>query len=258
MRQLVFSLSVLGKASFALCRGHVMLRSIVTPLILCSLPALAFAGQAVPAKPNPDKGWYFSGKGGPSFSTLQGVTASQSGAQAREDSSANVVGAFGMAGGYEWSYRYRIPLRTELEFMNRTEVTYDASPLRTSQNSGALASTVQNVTTMAKGYWHFPVGSSAWWPFVSAGLGWAHNTAKSQYTPSGSGMSKHSQSNDDLAWSVGAGATFKLGPDVMNDIELRYVDLGKVNWGLPAENIEANGFGAFSATEVVFSLRYMF
>ena len=230
-------------------------------------PAAAFAGQAdaakpsappAHAKPDPSKGWYFSGKGGPSFASLQNVTASQSGNSTTEDSSSNVIGAFGMAAGYEWSYRYRVPLRTELEFMNRTEVTYDASPVMQG-GSDALASTVQNVTTMGKAYWHFPVESDKWWPFVSAGLGWSHNNVKSRYTPSGGTMVKTTHASDDLAWSVGAGATFKLGPDVMNDIELRYVDLGKVDWGMPASrNVETKGIGDFSATEVVFSLRYMF
>lgn len=158
-----------------------MSRPAVLATLLCCLPAVATAQNTAPSHLNPDKGWYFSGKGGPSFATLNGVEA-QSGAQAGEDNAANVVGAFGMAGGYEWTYRYHIPLRTELEFMNRTEVTYDASPLLTTPGSGALASTVQNVTTMLRGYWHFPVGSRHWWPFVSGGLGWSHNTVKSQYT----------------------------------------------------------------------------
>lgn len=235
-----------------------MFRPALLPLFLCGLPAIAFAQDTAPPRLDPAKGWYFSGKGGPSFATLNGAEAN-SGASATEDSAANVVGAFGMAGGYEWTYRYHVPLRTELEFMNRTETTYDSSPMLRSPGSGALASTVQNVTTMARGYWHFPVGSRAWWPFVSAGLGWSHNTVKSQYTPPGGTMSKHTESSDDLAWSVGAGATFQLGPDVMNDVELRYVDLGKVDWGLPAgQDIHTGSPGHFSATEVIFSIRYMF
>jgi len=72
-----------------------------------------------------------------------------------------------MAGGYEWMYRFNLPLRTEFEFMNRTEVTYNVSPLFTNAPSGALASTAQNVTGMLKAYWHFPVDSALWWPFVS-------------------------------------------------------------------------------------------
>lgn len=236
-----------------------MRRSAAAATLLVCLPAAAFAQDGTAPHLNPDKGWYFSGKGGPSFASLSGVSASN-GSQPGEDSAANVVGAFGMAGGYEWSYRYHIPLRTELEFMNRTEVTYDASPmLAGNPTSGALASTVQNVTTMARGYWHFPVGSKMWWPFVSGGLGWSHNTVKSQYTPSGGTMSKHTQSSDDLAWSVGAGATFQLGPDVMNDVEVRYVDLGKADWGLPGgRNLQADSPGHFNATEVIFSIRYMF
>lgn len=235
-----------------------MSRSVLFATLLCGLPTIALAQDTPPPRLDPDKGWYFSGKGGPSFASLSGVQA-QNGAATTEDSAANVVGAFGMAGGYEWSYRYHVPLRTELEFMNRTELTYDASPMLSTPGSGALASTVQNITTMARGYWHFPVGSRAWWPFVSAGLGWSHNTTKSQYTPSGGTMSKQKASSDDLAWSVGAGATFKLGPDVMNDVELRYVDLGRVDWGLPAgQDIQVDGLGHFGATELVFSIRYMF
>lgn len=242
------------------------MRRLALAASLCAVSALGWpaCGWAADAPPrqqvNPDKGWYFSGKGGPSFAALNGVQATN-GATPTEDSAANVVGAFGMAAGYEWMYRSRIPLRTELEFINRTELTYDASPLQQGgAGSGALASTVQNVTTMARAYWHFPVGSDKWWPFVSGGVGWSHNNVKSQYTPAGGGsMTKTTHATDDLAWSAGAGATFKLGPDVMNDVELRYVDLGKVNWGLPAgQNVEASGLGKFTATEVVFSIRYMF
>ena len=53
--------------------------------------------------------------------------------------------------------------------MNCTDMAYNASPALTGA-PGALASSVQNVTVMAKGYWHFPVGSTQWWPFVSGGL----------------------------------------------------------------------------------------
>jgi opacity protein-like surface antigen len=220
---------------------------------------LAPAVHAAETAPDKDHGWYFSGKGGPSMGMISGVSPSQSGATTTEDSANNMIGAFGMATGYEFSYRYRLPLRLEMEFINRTEITYDASPLMTSRATGALASTVQNVTTMAKGYWHFPVGSRAWWPFVSAGLGWARTTAKSSYTAAGESPVKTRAVTDSLAWTAGVGATFKLGPQVMNDIELRYVDMGSIDWGLdPARNVAAEDFGSLTATELMFSLRYMF
>ena len=224
---------------------------------LCILPTLGWAQDGAPSRPklDPSKGWYVSGKGGPSFEYLSGVAASQSGASPTEDAAENVVGAFGMAGGYEWTYRYHVPLRTELEFMNRTEINYDASPVLPGSPGTSLSSTIQNVTTMAKAYWHFPVGSEMWWPFVSGGLGWSHNTVKNRYTPNGGAMSKTTRTSDDLAWSLGVGTTFKLGPYVMNDIEIRYVDLGDVDWGLPSEQgIQAVGPGAYTATEVTFGL----
>ncbi|SIS67768.1 outer membrane protein [Insolitispirillum peregrinum] len=237
------------------------MRRLSAVLIVASavLPSLAHAASPHPAPPpDPDHGWYVAGKGGPSLEMLSGASGHAGSAPLTETDATNAVGAFGMAGGYEWSYRYHIPLRTELEFMNRTEMTYDASPLQKG-GSGALASTVQNVTTMAKAYWHFPVGSTRWWPFVSGGVGWAHNTVKSEYTASGQAASKNTHAEDSVAWTVGAGATFKLGPQVMNDIEIRYVDLGSVDWGLPADrNVSVSGPGGLSATELVFSLRYMF
>ena len=236
------------------------LPALVVALMLGAAPALAQDPAAAPAKVqlDPDKGWYVSGKGGPSFAQLSGISATNGGA-VNSDHGQNIVGAFGMAAGYEWSYRYHVPLRTELEFMNRTEVTYNSSPLLLGGGSGALASTVQNITTMAKAYWHFPVGSENWWPFLSGGLGWSHNTAKSQFTPSSGSPLRNTHASDDLAWSVGTGATFKLGPQVMNDVEIRYVDLGKADWGLPGgQNVATKGIGDFSATEVSFAIRVMF
>lgn len=204
-------------------------------------------------------GWYFSGKGGPAFSQLRGIEASSGSRSVGKKSGTNAIGAFGMAAGYEWMYHYDIPLRTELEFINRTEVTYDASPLFDSGSSGALASTAQNVTIMAVAYWHFPVGSDKWWPYISGGLGWAHNTIKGQYTPTGGTMTKVRASSDNLAWSAGVGASLELGPHMMNDIELRYVNLGSADWGLSsADNIKTSGFDGFSSIDLIFSIRYVF
>ena len=164
-----------------------------------------------------------------------------------------------MAAGYEWMYRYDLPIRTEFEFMNRTEVTYDASPVFLSTPSGALASTAQNITGMAKFYWHFPVDSDRWWPFLSAGIGWSRNTVKSQYTPTGGAPVRVKRATNDLAWTAGIGMTFKLGPRVMNDLEIRWVDLGKANWDVPAgAGLRTSGVNGFTAAEISFSLRYMF
>lgn len=200
-------------------------------------------------------GWYVAGKGGPSWSGLRGIS-STAGKSVDDDQASNVIGSFGMAGGYQWMYRFGIPLRTEFEFMNRTEVIYDASPLLRGVSSGALASSVQNITAMGKMYWHIPVNSRRWWPFLSAGIGISRNVAKSQYTPSGGTPVKITHATTDLAWSAGLGASFKLGPNVINDVELRWVDLGRASWQLPGDaNIEDD---SFAAAELSFAIRIMF
>jgi len=243
--------------------------ALVAAVTMLALPPQVLAAEGgvdALAAPRPlsaldsDGGWYVSGKGGPSMARLSGIAATGSGTVDNSQAS-NIVGAFGMAAGYDWSNRaHHLPLRTELEFMNRTEVTYDATPLLAGPSSGALASTVQNITTMGKAYWYFPGTSKTWAPFVSGGLGWSHNNVKSQYTPVGAGSTiSNTHASDDLAWSGGVGASFKLGPKVMNDVEIRYVDLGKANWGMPANrNIVANGLGDFAATEISFAIRMIF
>lgn len=241
------------------------IRTGIWALALCLVAVSAGAaesGERAPAPlPRPmthELGWYFSGKGGPTFARLNGLRMSNGGSIS-DDHASNIIGAFGAAAGYEWMYRYNLPLRTELEFMNRTEVTYDASPLKLGGPSGALASTVQNVTTMAKLYWHFPVNSPEWWPFVSAGLGWSRNTVKSQYTPTAGNPQRFTQASDDLAWSIGTGISVKWGNNVVNDIELRQIGLGRTKWGLPEDTeIEAKRGMGFGATEINFAIRMMF
>lgn len=116
------------------------------------------------------------------------------------------------------------------------------------------ASTVQNVTTMARAYWHFPVDSRAWWPFVSAGLSCSHNTVKGEYTPSGGASGRSRRPGLESR----PRRPFKLGPDVMNDIELRYVDLGAPNWGLPGgQDIGTGSPGGFASVDLTFTLPYM-
>lgn len=174
-------------------------------------------------------GFYFAGKGGPSFLDASGIESSGGGALS-DTNALNMVGAFGMAAGYTW-LQQGLPLRTELELMNRTELTYDASPLFSSgAGRSALASTVQDVSMMLRGYWHFDAGSpTIWTPFLSAGIGIARNAVKGDLTPIAAGGT--AQHLDKVtyapAWSAGFGASFYLGHDVVNDIELRYVDLDR-------------------------------
>jgi opacity protein-like surface antigen len=200
-------------------------------------------------------GFYFAGKGGPAFAFASDIE-SGSGSALKDDSAFNAIGAFGMGIGYTWA-KQGLPLRTEFEFVNRTEISYNASPLFSSSSSNdAVASDIQNITAMLKGSWHFSSGDGMWSPFVSAGVGLSRNAVTGQYTPAGGAPGDLDEVSYDLAWSVGVGASFYLGKKIVNDIELSYVDLGSVDWGRPTStNLKTDSFGG---VQLLFSLRYNF
>jgi opacity protein-like surface antigen len=200
-------------------------------------------------------GFYLAGKGGPTFALASGVSG-QGGGGVEDDSASNLIGAFGLAGGYAWVSQ-GLPLRTELEFMNRTEVSYNASPVYSGGGpADSIGSDIQNVTLMAKGYWHFDAGSPRWSPFVSAGLGVSRNAVTGRFTPAGGAPVDVDKTKLDLAWSLGTGASFYLGNRVVNDVELRYVSLGASDWSLPAPfTLESD---ALHAVELSFAIRMNF
>lgn len=221
---------------------------LLIPIVWAGAPQ-AFAG---------DSGYYLSGKGGPTYLTVGGFQASSGGAL-HDTSAANMVGAFGMAAGYTWA-KQGIPLRTELEFMNRTEVTHDSSPLFSVGGTNfGVASTVQNVSAMLKAYWYLPYGDpNRMSPFVSAGAGVSRNAVRGDLTPIATGGSTVNFNKASLhpAWTAGAGVSLYLGNNVVNDIELRYVDLGSADWGIPGSvNLHAS---TIRGAEVSFALRYNF
>lgn len=221
--------------------------------VLLLAPALA-----LPATAGEKSGYYFAGKGGPSLLGMNSIDA-DNGATLNDDSAVNMVGAFGMAGGYNWA-KQGLPLRTEISLMNRTEVTFNSDPLLSfGGNDYALASTVQNVSLMLRGAWYFNVGDpDVWSPFLSAGIGVARNAVKGNITRIAAGASPESLDNVSYspAWSVGAGASFYLGNSVVNDIVLRYVDEGKVDWGI--DNSPDLTSDHLRGLEIIFALRYNF
>lgn len=225
---------------------------------LLSAVAVSAAAPAMAGDAQQPSGFYFAGKGGPSL-VETGTVKSSTGAGLVDDSGRNMIGAFGMAGGYTWLHE-GLPLRTELELMNRTEVTFDGAPLLTGGGTNyALSSTVQNVSLMLKGYWYFRSGNpEVWSPFISGGIGLSRNAVKGDLTTIGSGAVQHiDKTSYAPAWSIGTGASFYLGNHVVNDIELRYVDLGKADWGVTGGAPDLSTQNVRGA-ELIFALRYNF
>ena len=229
-----------------------VLSLLLVTALLSLPPAPARAGNDGITAPS-GSGFYFSGKGGPILGYMRNIK-SDSGSAVNKTSAYNMIGGFGMAAGYAWA-REGLPIRTEFEFMNRTEINYDKSPVL-SGSSDAVGSTVQNVTGLAKVYWHFNVDSPKWSPFLLGGVGLSRTKVKGQYTPSGGGAYNLSKVTYGLAWTAGAGVSLFLANHLVNDIELSYVDLGKVDYGLPSSvNLHSNSLGGL---QLLFDLRFNF
>jgi len=228
---------------------HVCFLTILAAGLIAAAPASAEEQSAS------GSGFYFAGKGGP---TLAFATDIENGAgrALKDDSATNMIGAFGMGLGYTWA-REGLPLRTEIEFMNRTEVSYNQSPLFAgSAANDAVGSDLQNVTAMAKGYYHFASGDRMWSPFISGGLGLSRNAVSGQHTPAGGTPLDVDKVTYDLAWTAGAGVSLYLGNHIVNDIEISVVDLGSADWGLPsATNLHTD---SLMAAQITFALRYNF
>lgn len=229
--------------------------SLVAGLFLLALPlAPAHAGDDGITAPS-GSGFYLAGRGGPVLGYMRNLK-SDSGNSLNKTNAYNMIGGFGMAAGYAWA-KEGLPIRTELEFMNRTEINYDKSPLFSgSSPNDAVGSTVQNVTALAKVYYHFNVGDPKWSPFLSGGFGLSRTKVKGQYSPASGSPYNLSKVTYGLAWTAGAGVSFFLAKHLVNDIELSYVDLGKVDYGLPSSvNLHSNSLGALQLT---FDLRFNF
>lgn len=88
------------------------------------------------------------------------------------------------------------------------------------------------------------------------GLGLSRTALSGQYTPSGGTPVKIDHATYGLAWTAGAGVSLYLGNHIVTVIELRYIDLGDVDWGLPAStNLTTSTLGA---VQIIFALRYNF
>ena len=201
-------------------------------------------------------GFYITGKTGASVITLDNQRFSYGeGSDASKykggDKTDTVFGA-GIAIGYDFYQHYNVPLRTEVEFYGRGNASsrYVPVPINGAEEPeqpGTPDDTLQNKlgvnTLMVNAYYDFR-NSSAFTPWVSAGLGYARVHHKVTYTEAWiqSGIIKYDSSRfsgneNNLAWSLGVGVKYDVTPDFSLDLAYRYLDAGdstltyKDSWG---------------------------
>ncbi|EFC9748455.1 TPA: outer membrane protein [Escherichia coli] len=153
------------------------------------------------------------------------------------DKNDTVFGA-GLAVGYDFYQHYNVPVRTEVEFYGRgaADSHYTLDTWHSPMGNGGREDTQNRLsvnTLMVNTYYDFR-NSSAFTPWVSAGLGYARVHHKATYTDTywnksgevSTSALHYSGYDNNFAWSLGVGVKYDVTPDFSLDLAYRYLDAG--------------------------------
>jgi opacity protein-like surface antigen len=168
-----------------------------------------------------------------------------------------IGGWMGAAFGVDWG-RAGIPVRSEIEYTKRFEAEGDVTA--TNQSSGVSQTgtvKVSNSAFMLNTYMDIPYSKKIM-PYVGFGLGFSRNTVEADTTVAGSSTSFDSDDTTSFAWSLSAGAGYRMGPDWLIDFGYRYSDFGEI---MTQNGTGANANRTFEGTlkvhDVMLGLRYI-
>lgn len=125
-----------------------------------------------------------------------------------------------LAAGYDFWPQQMLPLRVEIEFAMRGNSETEWSGWR-----GTSEMTFNSTTLLANVYYDFH-NSTAFTPYIGAGLGLAFNylgVDTEYYNGYGDSMDDR-QTN--FAWQVGVGVAYAINENIAVDAAYRYLDLG--------------------------------
>lgn len=248
----------------------------VSRLMISSTLVITFSvASSVIASP-----YYLSGKAGMSLNHL----SEQSGNITIDDSNLwlgqgnqnkpSFIGA--VAGGYNFHFYYDIPVRTELEYVSRSQFRHSGSrQFQTDDGDVVTASKADKYsiqTVMLNVYYDF-YNASNFTPYVSVGLGLARikrhaDASVWRNNDTTDNLSFYYSSNKNkFAWSVGTGTDWRITDNLFADISYRYLNMGTVSahqaaqFDNEAENIgsaEYSTHARLNAHEFLMGLRYTF
>ena len=164
-------------------------------------------------------------------------------------------GAFGggLAAGYDFSRRFDVPVRAELEYsmFSNTEVKNDTGGATLKQEFAVK-------TLLVNAYYDFKL-HSAFTPYVGLGLGMGTIDTKWSGSGYGAGGSTESTVNN-FVWALGGGVGYAVNETLTLDAGCRWVGLGAVetNTYSGADLVGAGKTGSLNQLEFKFGLRLTF
>lgn len=126
-----------------------------------------------------------------------------------------------IAAGYDFWFSHMIPIRAELELALRgNSETSDSGPW------GSSKLTTNSTTLLANVYYDFH-NSTAFTPYVGAGIGLAFNYLGVDVHDYATNMGYSCDDRStNFAWQVGAGVAYSFNENMAIDAGYRYLDLG--------------------------------
>ena len=230
-----------------------MLRRNLTFVLVVMLlvsTANAFAEQEIPQI-------YLSGKLGLSLMKASDITntSNPGGATVTKQSTSETVMPLGGAIGYNWA-KHGISLRTEVEFLYRTNLGYDSNPTFTNAGTPTkFTSKMTSKTVLFNGYYDF-TNTTKFTPFVGGGIGLSmNNTTTHGSLTDGTLPASDKIDKTSFAWHVGGGVAYNLTEHIILDVTYRFADLGEAVWQAGSVQLTANHL---HSNEFLFGARYQF
>jgi|GEM_PF-1197324 len=203
---------------------------------------------------------YVAMKGGVFFGSSGGFDLEDSAASHSTDTDPVIVGGWlGAALGLDWA-DIGVPIRNELEFSYRFKTKNDIEAKN--QTTGVSQSgnmEVESQNYMLNTYYDISVGG-LFSPYIGVGFGLARNVVEVDTTLGGVAQSFGNDEQINFAWSLNAGAAYRVTPNWALDFGYRYISLGEIK---TADGTGANAgrrfeHGTLKSHDLSLGVRYSF
>lgn len=168
-----------------------------------------------------------------------------------------------LAYGVNLEKQLSLPVRAELEYTYRDNAKFDSTYIDEWQSQTDLDITSQNLLL---NFYYDLKNTTRFTPYISAGLGLAHNKLESSEDFGDDQKDIASDSKTNFSWAVGVGVNYNINKNLDLDMGYRYVDLGKVSTTFK-ENLSNDEFSyiyeskissKFRSQDITLGLRYKF
>jgi opacity protein-like surface antigen len=165
-----------------------------------------------------------------------------------------------LAVGYDFSKKYNLPIRAELEYAAFSKAKANGVPQGWLNTGVSMSHSQRAQTLFLNAYYDIATGTKLT-PYVGAGLGAAFIKTKGIELLNGNNNALYdSRTATNFAWNIGVGFGYEITKNVALDVGYRYVDLGKAStkWTNRPGGIDRTQSGGMTQHQIGVGLRIGF